>query len=282
MADPETGTDSAAAAATPPQGTDAPQNDQTSAAAPPAPSFDEAFLKTLDGVDPASLPQPYREKLEKPFKSDYTRKTQELAEERRKFDIERQTTFDAVRKIIEARGTSPQGPTPEEERQKELLELASAGDGKAMQELIRMEATRQVQPLQTQMALKNAAETAIRTNPYVGSNWSEILGLIQNDPGLNALAKYDNYKYADKVMIALGLEREAMDLRGKQKASAQEIESLKAKISVLEKERTASLPSTTSKAGTTSGAPAPARPTEFMDIAKAAYLAQGGREEDWR
>lgn len=282
MADPETGTDSTAAAAPPAQGTEAPPNDQTSAAAPPAPSFDEAFLKTLDGVDPASLPQPYREKLEKPFKSDYTRKTQELAEERRRFETERQTTFDAVRKIIEARGTSPAGPTPEEVKEKELLDLATAGDGQAMQQLIRMEAAKQVQPFATRVTLQGAYDTAIKANEYVAPHFQEILQLMKTDPGLNELASYQNYKYADKVMIALGLEREAMDLRGKQKASAQEIESLKAKISALEKERTASLPSTTSKAGTTSGAPAPARPTEFMDIAKAAYLAQGGREEDWR
>ncbi len=284
MPDPETVTDSTAAATTPPQGTDAPANDQTSAAAPPAKGFSEDFLKQLDEAiaDPTRLPQDRREKLEAPFKSDYTRKTQELAEERKRFDVERQTTMEAVRKIIEARGTPPPGVNPLEERIKQLRDLAAAGDADAIEQLTEIKARQMFEPLQTQVVLKNAAETAISANPYVKANWNEILSTIQTDPGLSELAKFQNYKYADKVMLALGLEREAIDLRGKYQTSQKEIEGLRAKIVALEKERTASLPSTTSRAGTSTGAPPEEPEPGLMAAAKRAWVATGGRPEDFR
>jgi hypothetical protein len=290
MPDPETGTDSTTGATTPP-GTAATPNDQTSTSAgetgaqPTPPGFSEDFLKGLDEldpskVDPATLPKNFNERFVP--KAEFTKKTQALAEERKRFEADRTTTFDAVRKIMEARAAQPSGPTPEEERNKELLELAAAGDGKALQELVRMEATRLVQPVQTQMALRTAAETAINANPYVKANWNQIISTIENDATLKEICTAQNYKYADKVMIALGLEIQARDLAGKFDASQKDLEAARAKITTLEKERTASLPSTTSRAGTSTGAPAPGRPTDFMDIAKEVYIKQGGREEDWR
>lgn len=282
MADPEPGTDSTAGATTPAQGTDAPANDQTGAAAPPATSLDDDFVKRLEAVDPTTLPQSVRQKLETPFKSDYTRKTQELAEERKRFDVERQTTFDAVRKIIEAKNAQTQGASPEEERHKELLDLAAAGDAKALQELVRMEATRLVQPVQTQMALRTAAETAMNASPYVKANWNQIISTIEGDPVLKEICTAQNYKYADKVMIALGLEIQARDLAGKLESRTKEYEAAMQKIAALERERTAGLPSSTSKAGTSTGVQPGSQPSGFMNIAKAAFLAQGGREEDWR
>ncbi len=289
MPDPKTGTDSTAAGTTP-QGTPAPANDQTGASAGAAepqkasPTFTDDFWKQLDQViaDPTMLPQEKREKIEAPFKSDYTRKTQELAEDRKRFDVERQTTMEAVRKIIEARGTPPPGVNPLEERIKQLRDLAAAGDADAIEQLTEIKARQMFEPLQTQVVLKNAAETAIAANPYVKANWNEILSTIQTDPGLSELAKFQNYKYADKVMLALGLEREAMDLRGKYQTSQKEIEGLRAKIVALEKERTASLPSTTSRAGTSTGAPPEEPEPGLMAAAKRAWVATGGRPEDFR
>jgi hypothetical protein len=287
MADPETGTDSAASGTTPPE-TPAPSNDQAQTSAATAettnapPTFDEDFLKRLDELDPTTLPPERRQKLEAPFKSDYTKKTQELAEERKRFDIERQTTFDAVRKIVEARGNVPQGPTPLEERIKELRDLAAAGDGAALEQLAEIKAQQIVQPMQTQFALRSAAETAMNANPYVKANWGQIISTIEGDPTLKEICTASNYKYADKVMIALGLELQARDLAGKLSMTQKEFEAAKAKIAVLEKERAASLPSKTSTAGTSTGAPASERPPGLMNAARKAWVDLGYREEDFR
>lgn len=287
MPTPETGTDSAAAGTTPPE-TPAPANDQTQTSAPETgqqtspPGFDEEFLKRLDAVDPTTLPPNYRQKLEAPFKSDYTRKTQELAEERKKFDVERQTTFDAVRKIIEARGAVPAGPTPMETRIKELRDLAAAGDAEALEQLTEIKAQQIVQPMQTQFALRTAAETAMNANPYVKTNWNQIISTIEGDPVLKEIATASNYKYADRVMIALGLELQARDLAGKLELTQKEMEAARQKIAALEKERTASLPSTTSRAGTTTGAPASERRPGVLGAAEKAWVDLGYKLEDFR
>jgi hypothetical protein len=288
MPDPQTGQDSTASGTTPAPETPAPSNDQTSVSAGTAepqtapPTFDEEFLKRLDELDPTTLPPERRQKLEAPFKSDYTRKTQELAEERKRFDIERQTTFDAVRKIVEARGNVPQGPTPLEERIKELRDLAAAGDGAALEQLTEIKAQQLIQPIQTQVALRTAAETAMNANPYVKANWNQIISTIEGDPVLKEICTASNYRYADRVMIALGLELQARDLAGKLTMTQKEVEAAKAKIAALEKERTASLPSTTSKAGTSTGAPAADQEPGVLGAAKRAWVMTGGRAEDFR
>ena len=288
MPDPETGQDSTASGTTATSQTPAPSNDQTQTSAGTAgtpnapPTFDEDFLKRLDELDPTTLPPERRQKLEAPFKSDYTKKTQELAEERKRFDIERQTTFDAVRKIVEARGNVPQGPTPLEERIKELRDLAAAGDGAALEQLTEIKAQQLIQPIQTQVALRSAAETAMNANPYVKANWNQIISTIEGDPILKEICSAQNYRYADRVMIALGLELQARDLAGKLTMTQKEFEAAKQKIAALEKERAASLPSTTSKAGTSTGAPASERAPGVMGAAQKAWSDLGYRPEDFR
>jgi len=283
MPDDVTTKDSAAGAATP-QGTDAPQNDQSGAATgatgqKAAPEgFSEEFLKTLDTADPASLPQNYRQRVEAPFKADYTRKTQELAEERKRFEVEKQTLYDAYRKFSE----KPQGPSPLEQRINELKELAVAGDGNALQELVRLEARQMVEPMQTQNNLRNACETARGYSPYVRDGWDDILNTIKNDPKLGRLWSMENHAFADTIMIGLGLEREVMDLRPKLAAAGEALKAAQAKIAALEKERVTGLPASTSKAGTTTGAPAPASLTDLTEIARQNWIASGGRPEDFR
>lgn len=287
MPDDVTVKDSAEGAAPPATGTDAPASapsggeaGTTGAAAAPE-GFSEEFLKTLDITDPASLPQGYRERIEKPFKAYYTRKYQELAEERRRFDAERQATFEAVRRVMDSAKNAPSGPTPREARKAELSELAASGDKDAYRELARMEAEDIVAPMQTQNTLKSAVETAQAFSPYVREGFNQIVETIKTDPKLNRLANMNNHEFADTVMIGLGLEREVLDLRPKYKGALQEIEALKAKITSMEKERVSGLPSSTSKAGTTSGSPARAsRSAAEQD--KEAWVASGGRPEDYR
>ena len=87
---------------------------------------------------------------------------------------------------------------------------------------------------------------------------------------------------ASKVMIALGLEREVMDLRPKYEAATKEIETLKAKLQGYEKERVAGLPSSTTRAGTTAGRVASGDATTLEEAAARAWAEIGGRPEDFR
>ena len=168
MADQVVATDSAEAAATPARGLLQPANDPSQAtddgkgAAPATPTgFDEEWLKTLD---PAS-----RQTFEEKFvpKAVFTQKTQALAEDRKKFEAERRRSSSWPERPSPDRPAAPTGPTAEDVKRKELQDLAAAGDGAAMQQLVQMEAERQIQPIRTQVALQNAAQTARAANPYV-------------------------------------------------------------------------------------------------------------------
>lgn len=283
MPDPVAATDSQEATTTPPQGTDAQANDlaqttETGEGAKAAPmGFDEEWLKTLD---PASR-QSFEEKfIPKPV---FTQKTQALAEDRKKFEAERAAIFDLARKAIADRPAAATGPTAEDIKRKELLDLATAGDGAAMQQLIQMEAQRQIQPIQTQVALQNAAQAARAANPYVVQHWNEIVQTIQNDPVIAQLATANNYAAADRVMIALGLEHQVRDLVPKYEASVKEIEGLKAKLQGYERERAAGLPSSTTRAGTTAGRPAAGEPRTLEEVnLEQAWLDAGGTRDTFR
>lgn len=286
MPDSVTATDSQEAATTP-QGTEASANDLAQAQddgqgqQPTPQGFDEDFLKKLDALDPASLPQSFAEKFVP--KAEFTRKTQALSEEKKKFEAEKAAMFELARRAIADRPVAPTGPTAEDVKRKELLELATAGDGAAMQQLIQMEAQRQIQPIQTQVALQNAAQAARAANPYVVQHWGEIIQTIQNDPVIAQLATANNYAAADRVMIALGLEHQVRDLVPKYEAATKEIEGLKARLLTYEKERTAGLPSSTTRAGTTAGRPAAGEPRTLEEVdLMAAWKEAGGTADTFR
>lgn len=281
--------DPAGAATTPSTGTDGQTDDlsATSAATEPTTTpqgFDEDFLKKLDALDPTSLPQSFAEKFVP--KAEFTKKTQALAEERKALEAERQSMFETVRKVIEQRQTGPAGPTAEETRLKELSDLAAAGDSTAQMQLADMLAERKIAPLRTQMTLQNAA-TAARSNPLAGDavteHWGEIIQTMQSDPVIASLARADNFAAADRVMVALGLEHKVKTLIPQMDAVKKENEALKAKLAAYEKERTAGLPSSTTRAGTTAGRPnLPQEPTDINDIALKAWLESGGNPESFR
>jgi hypothetical protein len=276
------------AATTPAQGTAAPTDDPsaTSAAAEPQTTpqgFDEDFLKKLDAIDPTSLPQSFAEKFVP--KSEFTKKTQALAEDRKRFEAEKAAMFELARRAIADKSTGPVGPSAEDTKRKELLDLAAAGDSQALQQLVQMEAERQVNPIRTQVTLQNAAQAA-RSNPLAGDavteHWQEIIQTMQTDPVIAGLATANNYAAADRVMVALGLEHKVKTLLPQLETAKKEVEALKARLSSYERERTAGLPSTTSRAGTTAGRPTAAEPTDINDIARLAWLESGGTPDTFR
>jgi hypothetical protein len=276
--------DPKAAGTTPATETPAPADDlsasQNAEGAQAPAGFDEEFLKKLDTLDPASLPQSFAEKFVP--KAEFTKKTQALAEEKKKFESEKAAMFELARRAIADRPVGPAGPTAEDVKRKELQDLAAAGDSQALQQLVQMEAQRQIQPIQTQVALQTAAQTARAANPYVVQHWNEIIQTMQTDPVIAQLATANNYAAADRVMIALGLEHQVRDLMPKLDAATKEVETLKAKLQTYERERAAGLPSTTSRAGTTVGRPVAGEPVSLEDAAMRAWLEVGGRPEDFR
>lgn len=271
-------------ATTIPQGTVETGNDQTGATTdagsqPAQPTLDEGFLKTLESLDPASLPQSFNEKFVP--KAEFTKKTQALAEDRKRFEAERQAIFELARKALSDR-QQPTGPTPEDVKRKELMDLAAAGDATALQQLVRLEAESLVQPIRTQQTLQNAAQNARAANPAVSKHWDEIVGTIQNDPSLKELASINNYQFADKVMIALGIEHQNREMAAMLQQREQELTAMKGKLAQYEKERTASLPSSTSRAGVTAGRPAPGDANSIHEAGLRAWIESGGRPEDYR
>ena len=282
-----TATDSQEAPTTPPQGTGAPANDlaqdttATQGQQPTPQSFDEDFLKRLDTLDPASLPQSFAEKFVP--KAEFTKKTQALAEDRKKFEAERGAIFELARKAISERPVGPTGPTAEDIKRKELMDLAAQGDGEAMQSVIRMEAERLVTPIRTEMTLKNAYEEAVRTSPFVQTHWNEIYQIMSTNPVIGGMAASNGYQGAAKVMIALGQERELMEMRPAYTAAQDKIKSLEGRLAGYERERAAGLPSSTSRAGTTNGRPAAGEPKSLDDVdLRSAWLEAGGSADSFR
>jgi len=275
-----TTTDSPEAAATPVTGTEVPASEPSSAAAPEAtPSPEPTFQLDEDVLKKYESTQAFQEKYVP--KAVFTQKTQALAEEKKRFEAERAAIFELARKAMSKEQT-PTGPTAEDVKRKELQDLAAAGDSQALQQLIRMEAEREVAPIRTQVTLQTAAQTARAANPYVVEHWNEIIQTMQSDPVINAMASMNNYAAADKVMIALGLEHQVRDLVPKLQAAQKENEALKAKLQSYEKERVVGLPSSTARAGSTTGAPASGEAKNFQDAAMSAWLMAGGRPEDFR
>lgn len=267
-------------------------NDQTAAngegspeATPASDGFDEDFLKKLAAfdpskVDPAALPKEFNDRfISKP---EFTRKTQALAEEKKALAEREKAVFELARKTIESRDKAPTGPTPQEQKRQELLSLATAGDPEALSALIKMEAQALVQPIQEDTAIRRAAETARASDPAVVKHWATVVNVLNTDPALNELASRDNHKYADKVMLALAIQAERDELRQSTGQKDAEITSLKQKLSLYEKERVSGLPPTTTRAGVTTGRPAVAEADDIHEAGLRAWIAEGGRREDYR
>jgi predicted nucleic acid-binding protein len=246
--------------------------------------FDENFLKGLASldpskIDPTTLPKEFNDRFVS--KAEFTRKSQAVADEKRLLAEREKAVFDLARKVMADR-EKPSGPSPVDIKKQELIALASAGDGEALSQLIKMEAQSLVEPVQTQQTIRRAAETARAADPSVVQHWDEIVRTIDSDPALNELASYGNHKYADKVMLALGLEHKAKDLAASLAQRDSELATLKQKLSLYEKDRISGLPPSTTKAGITSGRPAVGEADNIHDAAYAAWIESGGRREDFR
>lgn len=279
------GTDSADAGTTEETQTPALTNDQTSTTETPAPApEDDSAYKTVESlswekIDPAKLPQSFNDRFVP--KAVFTRNQQAIAEEKRRFETERQAMLDLTRKIIDSRDT-PQGPSPLEIKRAELLELAAAGDKQALAEVVKMGVEEAVQPMQRAQAWQRAEANARAADPSVSEHWDEIQEVLKANPDIAAMAQMNNFQYADKVMTALGLERKTWTQAKQLETQKQQMDALSQKIAQYEKERNAGLPPSTTKAGTSTGRPAAGGFNTISDSAFAAWVESGGKPEDFK
>ncbi len=290
MPDTIPGTDSTATA-TIPQGTDVPSNDQSGASgdgagttSAPANGFDDDFRKRLEEldwskIDPTTLPQKFNEQfVPKPV---FTKKAQEIADERRALAEREKAIFDVTRKVLAERDT-PRGPTPAQQKVAQLQELAAAGDVDAQNQLFDMKVAERVGPIESQFAYTQAVTRAQAAEPFVGKYWNDIQQAIDATPALQELAAFQGFKYADKVYQALGIERKSWEQAKVITEQVERIKTLETKLSQYEKERVSGLPQSTTKAGTTAGRPVAGEADTITDAAKSAWLESGGRLEDFR
>ncbi len=281
------GTDSAGTGTTEETQTPDLTNDQpsTTTDAPAGePEGDDSAYKTVESlswekIDPAKLPQSFNDRFVP--KAVFTRNQQAIAEEKRRFDTERQAMLDLTRKIIAERD-KPSGPTPTEIRKAELLELAAAGDKSALDEVVKMGVEERVQPMERDAAWRRAEFNARAADPSVNEHWDEIQQVLKDHPDIAQMAQMDNFRYADKVMTALGLERKTWDQAKVIEAQKTQMATLALKVAQYEKERNAGLPPSTTKAGTSAGRPAAGGFETVKDAGFAAWIESGGKAEDYR
>lgn len=221
----------------------------TAAEASPDPWGDPEFLKKLESLDFSKAPEALRRKVEAPFVSDYTKKWQAVADERRQLQSERERIFNAALERIQSGGVE----APSQTVQDQIRERLEAGDMNAIPDLVKQEIEREVGPMRQQAALRSALDKAFQLSPLVREKEPEIAGILREDPVLQQMASANNYQFAPYVLAGLADRIEKANL-------AQQIETMKSSFEAekkayarraIEEYRTrgASLPPVTSQAG---------------------------------
>lgn len=205
--------------------------DQGAPAAPPDPEAE--FSRRLETLDPSRLPESVRERLNKPFLADYTRKMQELSRER-----------DRLLDRVLPKETAP------DERQT-LRQRIKDGDWDALEPFVQKEIAARLGPVESQVALSNAIARAQQMHPFVKEKEAEIGQMFAADPTLLQMAQADNFRFAPYVLqgAAMALENQSVKAALDQERAerAKLVKEEVAKISQAAK----GLPPQTSKAGTT-------------------------------
>jgi hypothetical protein len=246
--------------------------DEKPAEATPSASsdLDPELLKRLEGIDPEKLPASLRQKLELPFLRDYTRKSQDVAQQQARL-------LESVTSKLAAHGAEP---TVDEVEM--LRERVRSGDPDAVESLISKIVQDRVGPMQQQTALREATEQAERMHPLIKEHPEIVTAALQANPDLLALARADNFRHAPVIMAGLAYQAEAMQLR--QRVAGIDTEKKEYARQVLQafQRKTSGLPPTTSMAGVSSGTPSEPLPATVKDAAKQAWAQMGGAPvEHW-
>lgn len=199
-------------------------------------SADAAFFERLRNTDPEKLPAELRAKLELPFLQQSSRKATE--------SNQRQTQLlEGILGQLQRAGAAP--TTPDEKAA--LVERIKNGEFDAIGDLVSTSINQTVNPIVNQLLQDRAFAAAEKVHPYAKEREREIAQVIQNDPMARELAGAAGFRYFPAVVRAIALDMEATELRAQLKAANE-------KNATLEKSRNASLPATTTRAGSTPSA----------------------------
>ena len=249
---------------------------QASPEASPDPWGDTEFLKRVESLDFTKAPEALRRKIEAPFVAHSTKGWQEIAEQKRVLQTERDRIFNVALDRLKESGV--QAPT--QTVQDQIRERIEAGDMSAIPELMRQEIEREVGPMRQQAALRNAIETAGRLSPMVREKEPEIAAMLRDEPGLQQMAAMNNYQFAPYVLAGLADRIEKAQIQ-------QQFEAFKAQAEVEKKAyakraieefrtRGSSLPAVTSQAGSSGTSSRGEAPDDLQAIMRDAWVKAGG------
>lgn len=221
----------------------------------PATPLDPQLLETLLKLDPASLPKEVLAKFDLHLQPDYTRKTQALAEDRRIFEAQRNQMFERMEGLLTRLGTPKEQPA-DRNQLSDLRERIRNGDVDAVdafEKLVDDKVQQQIGPMKSSMAIKEAYDIAEAREPLLKQHAEEVGAIIRQNPDVVSMLTIENHKFAPMVFAQIA--RDIAFEKLKADASTWEARTREAveKGIRADRARVASLPPTTTHAGTTAG-----------------------------
>lgn len=240
------------------------------AAAPATPQETDPnaeLWKKLESIDFKTLPQSVKEKLELPFKQDYTQKWQKLAEDKNQF----------LTRMAERLGAQGQA-TPQQSALAALREKVQMGDYSEFDRFVEQAIQERVAPISSAVAQREAFDQARRLHPYVTEREGEIAEVIRSNPTLAQMAIADNYKFFPVVAHGIALSLEAQALKAQLAETQKNVEAQVKKGVEAQLAKMRGLPASTTRVGTGTATPTKEYAT-FREAAEAALaeLATGTR-----
>lgn len=218
--------------------------------------------KKLESLDPAALPKSVKDRFELPFKQDYTKKWEQLANDKNRF----------LSLMAEKLGQQGGAPPPQSALQG-LREKIQQGDYSEFDRFVEQAIAERTAPIAAQVAQREAFEQARQLHPYVTEREGDIAEVIRTNPTLAHMAVVENFKFFPIVAqgIALSLENQTLKAQAQQAQTAQAAAIKKGVEAELAKVR--GLPASTTRVGT-NGTATPTREYKTFQEAAEAAMAE--------
>lgn len=210
-------------------------------------------VEFLKGLDPDALPPEVQERLDKKFHAAFTRKTQTLAEKERAFEKQRSELFDRMERLVGRIGGRGEQPG-DRDRLADLREKLKSGDYDAIEQYVDERTNQRLDPIESQVRLRNAFDMAAAEYPPLGQMQNEVGQVFNETPVLLDLLKVDKYAYAPFVFKGVAALVHAQKLEAHVQGEAQRTADAVTKALNAYKAKVSGLPLTTTQAATTATA----------------------------
>jgi hypothetical protein len=231
--------------------------------------MDPAFLEQLGKIDPRELPDELRTKLEAPFLSNFSKKTTDI-------DNERKRWMDTIEKL----SSRPAEAAPPPPDQTELLRQRLAeGDLTAVESIVNQMVDAKTGPQMRAISLENMARYAGTLEPTLASNQDAVAAVIAANPRLgrllNTVGSADP-ELGGQILAGIAKTLQVEILSSKLKAMESSIEG-KVKRAIDEtQKRLKAIPSSTSQAGRTPSATVKEGDYDRLRVRDEAWREAGG------